>query len=198
MTKSLITAFGAGLLCFAITTAAHATGREHGAHVHGISHLDIAVEGQTVAMALVSPGADIVGFEHAAETAEDKAAVAAAVKWLGDGGGTGGDRVFAFPPDAGCSLDAAEVASALHEEEDAHHEGEDAHHEGEDRAQDPGDHAAFHARYRFHCRHPDRLTHVDVGLFARFPGARKLVVRVVTPQGQSARELTPASPRLTF
>ena len=50
--------------------------RELGAHVHGIGALNIAVQGAEVAMELHVPGSDIVGFEHEAETAEDKAALA--------------------------------------------------------------------------------------------------------------------------
>jgi len=52
--------------------------REHGAHEHGVGQLSLAVEGNTVEIEITAPGADIVGFEHAAETEADRAALTAA------------------------------------------------------------------------------------------------------------------------
>ena len=51
------------------------------AHEHGVGQLSIAIEGNEVEIELVVPGADAVGFEHAARTdSERKAVVAAAEK----------------------------------------------------------------------------------------------------------------------
>ena len=47
------------------------TTREMAAHVHGVSKAEIAVEHGTVKIDLLSPGMDIVGFEHAADSAGD-------------------------------------------------------------------------------------------------------------------------------
>ena len=54
--------------------AAQAQHRELGPHQHGHGTLNIAIEGERVSMELDVPGADIVGFEHAASTADQKAA----------------------------------------------------------------------------------------------------------------------------
>lgn len=176
------------VLSLLFTGAAWASDREHEAHVHGMGHLNVAVEGNAVEMELVSPGADIVGFEHAPRTPEDKAAVKRAVALLRDGG-----TLFAFPAAAGCRLTEAEVESEMAEEDhdDHGHERKDGEHEDED-------HSEFHAHYHFRCNHPDHLTHIDIKLFEHFPGARELDVQTVSPRGQSAAELTPGAARLKF
>ena len=176
------------LILLALAADAAAAERERAAHVHGVARLNVAIEGQTVEMELMSPGADIVGFEHAPETAAQRAAVVSAAAALEDGA-----ALFAFPPEAGCRLSRAEVESALldrdHGEGEAHEPGAEVEREA---------HAEFEAEYRFRCERPDRLSHVDVRLFELFPAARALVVQSISPRGQSAEELTPSSARLKF
>ena len=60
-----------------LTTAAFAEEehRELGPHVHGHGTLNIAIEDKRVSMELEVPGMDIVGFEHAPSTDDQKAAV---------------------------------------------------------------------------------------------------------------------------
>jgi hypothetical protein len=58
------------VLPFLIATAITATPviaeetRQLNAHEHGVGQLDIAIDGQQIAMELHAPGADIVGFPH--------------------------------------------------------------------------------------------------------------------------------------
>jgi len=67
----------AGLMWSSMVSMALAEGskRELGAHEHGHSALNVAIEGGSVEMELIAPGADIVGFEHAATSEADKVAV---------------------------------------------------------------------------------------------------------------------------
>src|SRR5258708_3075099 len=69
--------FALGRLAGAMPTPStgRAGARELRADQHGRGHLNIAVEGNKVSMELEVPGADIVGFEHAAKTDREKAAV---------------------------------------------------------------------------------------------------------------------------
>jgi hypothetical protein len=183
------------VLLLALGGSAVAAEREHGAHVHGIGQLNLVVEGSLVEIELISPGANIVGFEHAPESPEDRAAVGEAVAILEDGA-----RLFSFPDAAGCRLEEAEIESGLIEGHHAEHEGgehaeqgDEEHGEHEDKA-----HAEFHAHYRFDCENADALTHLDLELFQRFPATRELEYQAVLPGGQSAGELTAESARLTF
>jgi hypothetical protein len=72
--------------------------RELGAHVHGHGTLNIAIENKRLALELEVAGMDVVGFEHAASTPEQKAAVDKAKGLL--------EKpldVFALPAAAGCN-----------------------------------------------------------------------------------------------
>lgn len=175
------------ILTLGTSTAAQAADREFGAHEHGVGRLNVAIEGRTVEMELMSPGADIVGFEHEAETAADKAAVERAVSVL-----QRGENLFVFPSEADCGLAESEVETETDDHED------DKEHEHAEKETDDGEHGEFHARYRFECGNPNDLTHVDVKLFEAFPTARELDVQAISPRGQIAQELTPAAARLNF
>jgi hypothetical protein len=159
-----------------------------GAHEHGHSTLNIAIEGERVMMELDAPGMDIVGFEHAATSDNDKAAVARAEATLADP-----LKLFVLPSGARCTVETADVALAgeAHEEhtEEEHAEDgageEDPAHADEDRA----GHTEFHATYTLGCDNPDELRTIRFAFFERFQGAEEVEVNVVTEQGQTSYEV---------
>lgn len=170
------------LLVAALGPAAAAAGLD--AHVHGESEMNIAIEGGTVMIELISPGADIVGFEHAPATADERAAIEKAAHDLGQG-----SALFRFPEAAGCALEDAEVIAP----------GLDDDHGGDSHGHAPQDgHAEFRGRYTFACTDPAALGHVDLGLFERFPAMAAIEVQAITPRGQRAARLTPETSRLGF
>ena len=159
--------------------AGEAEHRSHGAHAHGLARLDLAVEGGVVLIGLESPAANIVGFEHAPASAEERAALDRAMATLKDGA-----RLFHLPAEAGCRLVEATVETPLTGEA-----GEAAGAEA---------HADIDAEYRFECAEPDRLAQMELGLFEAFPATHGLQVQFVGPKGQGAAELTAASRVLRF
>jgi hypothetical protein len=189
---SLKPRFAAALLAglFVAASPASAAEREHGPHEHGVGQLSLAVEGNVVEIEITAPGADIVGFEHAAETEADRAALAAATARLKDA-----VALFRFPPKAACRLEEAEVHSALLDGAHGHEKGHE-HEKGHDHKTEA--HAEFRAHYHFRCADPAALSHVDLGYFTAFPAARELEARTITAKGQGAAELTADRPRLTF
>ena len=62
--------FLAVVLTASSTMAAASETRHADAHEHGHGQLTIAIEGSMIEMEIEIPGADIVGFEHPPETAE--------------------------------------------------------------------------------------------------------------------------------
>lgn len=188
------------------TALAEEEHRELGAHVHGHGTLSIAVENTSVAMELEVPGMDIVGFEHAAESAEQKAAVAKAKSDLADP-----FALFAFPAAAGCSAKAVQVVleaehghgqehggakgdPVLSEEDDREHKDHaEAHDDGHDEHEG---HNAFHATYSLDCAKPSNLTSISFGYFKRFAGAQGLTVNVVTAKAQNSYEVSRDKPSL--
>jgi hypothetical protein len=186
------------LLCAALALAEEAK-RELGAHEHGHGALNIAIEGDRVEMELIAPGADIVGFEHAARSEEDQAAVEQAEAALGDP-----LALFAFSSDAGCTVDSAavEIENEHHDEHGDEAHGEEEHHgEGEHAEADheghegEASHNEFHAAYALTCGAPDALDGIDfAAFFEAFGGAEEVEVTVISETGQSSYEVERDAP----
>jgi hypothetical protein len=185
------------LLIFAqgvIASSAFAETRQHDAHVHGEGKLNIALAGKGLHMELESPAANVVGFEHAPENAEQKEAVHKAEERLKDG-----ETLFVLTRQAKCKLVAAKVEQDMfeggHEEdkdEEHHDHDEHAHDEHAHNEHEGGSaHSEFHAQYQFTCEKPEKLKAIDVMIFSAFSGFEKLDVQMLTPKGQTAIQLTP-------
>lgn len=167
------------------------------AHEHGVSKLKLAVDGAALEIEIVSPGSDIVGFEHPPANAADRQAIEKAAAVFRDAG-----AMFAFPVSARCRVVSTEVdaPAAQANDHDRHEHGK---HHGEKHrdaisGKDADHHSEFHGHYRYRCGNPKRLTHVDIKLFDQFPRAREIEAEAITPSGQIARELTRSSARLKF
>lgn len=188
--------------------------REAGAHEHGRGSLNIAIDGDMAGFDMRVPGADIIGFEHAARTDEQKAKLEAAKEFLGNP-----LKVAAPPPAADCTAGESFVHytkdpehAAMHqkhhgggghgggnEKHGDHHEGKEhhgghhgAHHEGHHGYQEG--HAEFHLGFQLQCLSPEKLTSVTVGYFEQFPNAQSLLVRIATANGQTQKVVTRENP----
>lgn len=61
--------------CLTISAAAAEPHRQHAPHLHGHGALAVAIDGKQMVIQLTAPARDIVGFEHAAHTQEQREAV---------------------------------------------------------------------------------------------------------------------------
>jgi hypothetical protein len=174
-----------------LSVAAHEH-RELGAHEHGRGTLNIAVEGAKVTMELETPGADIVGFEHAAKTSREKAAVEKAKAEL-----MTPLSLFKLPAAAECRVTEASVEVEIGEHD---HDGGEAAKgsEGGKASAKGGGHSEFHAQYTLECKAASSITAIEFGYFRAFAGAEKLEVNVITPKGQSKFEATRAKPSISL
>ncbi|MEZ8152991.1 DUF2796 domain-containing protein [Vibrio splendidus] len=114
--------------------------RSHEAHVHGKVEVNIAQDGEELLVEVTAPGADVVGFEHAPETAEQKKVFEQAIAQLNKP-----EELFGFN-NASCTLKFKSVTNTLEDDHDDHEghdhaEGEHDDHEGHDHAEhDHDDH----------------------------------------------------------
>ena len=114
--------------------------RSHEAHVHGKVEVNIAQDGQELLVEVTAPGADVVGFEHAPETAEQKKVFEQAIAQLNKP-----EELFGFT-NASCTLKFKSVTNTVEGEHDDHEghdhaEGEHDDHEGHGHAEhDHDDH----------------------------------------------------------
>ncbi len=160
-----------------------ATERQLGPHQHGHGTLNLAVEDQTVQMELEVPGVDIVGFEHKAETAEDRAKIEAAEKTL-----TQPLALFVLPGEAGCKVTAAKVSNVGATESD-HDALEHDHHDTTKAEEHEAEHSEFHGEYALSCSNVAAITSISFRYFEVFPNSAELAVTLITEKGQKAFEV---------
>jgi len=177
--------------------------RQLDAHEHGVGQLDIAFDDTQIAIELHAPGADIVGFEYGAESAEDRAAVEVAVATLAKP-----LDLFVLSEAAGCSVVNASAGLESEENHDEHaddhgdkhadeeHGHDDHAEEGrEDHASEAG-HTEFHAEYLLTCADPTAITDITFAYFDAFPNALEVEVQVISHTGATSFEVERDAPTL--
>lgn len=165
--------------------------RELGAHQHGHGKLNIALDGNTFALELEAPGADIAGFEHAAKTDADKAAIKKATETLEKP-----LALFKAPAAAQCKVSKAEVeleTGGDHGKSKAKHDHDHEDH-GKHAKEAEASHSEFHAEYVLECASPAEFKTLTLDYFAAFASAQGLTIEVITPKGQSKFEATRDKP----
>ncbi|NOI92751.1 DUF2796 domain-containing protein [Vibrio splendidus] len=130
--------------------------RSHEAHVHGKVEVNIAQDGQELLIEVTAPGADVVGFEHAPETAEQKKVFEQAIAQLNKP-----EELFGFN-NASCTLKFKSVTNTLEDDHDDHEghdhaEGEHDDHEGHDHAE--GEHDDHEGHDHAEHDHDDHKDH---------------------------------------
>ncbi|MBR9789628.1 MAG: DUF2796 domain-containing protein [Vibrionaceae bacterium] len=121
------------------TTAMAEEYRQHNAHEHGHVEFNIAQDGKDLLVEITSPGADVVGFEHAPENAEQEQQLKQAIAKLEDT-----SSLFTINSQAECDIADVHVEHTLGGSHDEHdHEGhEHDEHKDHDEHEHHDDHAA--------------------------------------------------------
>lgn len=170
--------------------------RQHSAHVHGHVELNIAQDGKELLMEISAPGADVVGFEHAPKTSEQKHQLENAITTLKDV-----NNLFAFPASAGCVALNQSVAHTLeggddhdkhdhnehkhHDEHDhdKHDHDEHKHHDEHDHDEHSG-HGEFNIEYSYTCSNISALKNIETQWFKHFSNTKSITVNWLSPDGK--------------
>lgn len=176
----LTAVLGMACMASALGGALAAEFRSRPPHVHGLATLDIAVDGAELAITFRAPAINVIGFEHAPATADEKSAVARADQTFKTG-----DHLFVTPTAAGCTRKSAELTPITYEAE-----GDD------DKPNAPQ--ADYEATYRFECAHAGELAWIDTTLFASLRDAQKVTVNVVSDLLQSQITLLPGQQHISL
>ena len=165
--------------------------RSADSHTHGDASLAIVLDGSMLTVELDTPLYNVLGFEHVAETATQKAAVLKAETVL-----TRGGPLFVFNNEAGCSIirDTISVELEHHEDED-HDDHEDDH---EDEESHDETHKDVVLQYDYKCQSPTALKNVTVNLFEHFENLTELDLVYLGPNTQKQSELSAAKPRMNL
>ena len=180
--------------------------RQLSAHEHGISALNIAIEAPLVVMEFHAPGADIVGFEYAAKSDADLAAISVALKTL-----EAPLDLFVLPRAARCAVQAVQVeleSDADHGANEEDHQGHDDEHDHKHEDHDDHDdhdeekhaassgHTEFHAEYSLICSNIEALTQIDFAYFEVFPNSKQVALQLISQSGARAFDIKSGAPRL--
>jgi hypothetical protein len=184
---------------------AHAQQANLSAHVHGMSELNIVIEGNKLEMQLRSPAINIVGFEHKASTEQQIRKVKQSEVKLNDH-----KALFSFSS-GGCRLTQAKInranlikKNAIEKDVHVHHKSElDHHHEKEDEDEDEDEdehdnHSEVVAHYYYDCEDIDDLSSLSLGFFAVFPAIQQINGIWITTSGEGAASLTRSNKTITF
>lgn len=172
-----------GTTCLALSVVSTPLHAENGhVHEHGVSRMDVAMDGSVLQIALYGPGHNFVGFEHEAQTKEEKQSLRAAEVALNNAA-----RLFALPSAANCAPIGSSVSLPKQSQHDkAHKHANHGHDHGEH------GHSDWRAEYTFECTRPDRLNQIDVQVFAAFPQTQEIRFQLVAPASQSGGTLNSA------
>ncbi|MDA9795897.1 DUF2796 domain-containing protein [Paracoccaceae bacterium] len=177
--------------------------RQLNAHEHGIGVLNIAIEAPLVVMEFHAPGADIVGFEYAAKSDADLAAISAALKTL-----EAPLDLFVLPKAARCAVQAVQVeleSDTDHGANEEDHQGHDDEHDHKHEDHDDHDeqkhaassgHTEFHAEYSLICSNIEALTQIDFAYFEVFPNSKQVALQLISQSGARAFDIKSGAPRL--
>lgn len=128
----------------------------HGAHVHGVAEMDVAIEGNKLVITLESPADNLLGFEHAPKNAAEKTKLQKVSAQLNN-------AAALFTPDAAAQCKAAQPEVKM-----------------PDFAK--GSHSDIDVEYHFDCA--SIPASVALPLWKNFPGFKKITVNLATPTGQ--------------
>ena len=167
--------------------------RQLDAHEHGVGQLDIAFDGKQISMELHAPGADIVSFEYAAESAKDRAKVDAAVAMLARP-----LDLFVITEAAGCTIVQASAELESEEGQADHEDEHDDHEDADHQEKNVGEagHTEFHAEYLLACADPGAVTEITFTYFDVFPNALEVEVQLISNKGATSFEVERDAPTL--
>ena len=169
------------------------------AHAHGRAKLMVATDGRLLTLEFESPLENLVGFEHAPRNEQQRTALLRMSETLEKA-----DGLFVPTVAARCVLQSVKLESpvldALSPRADAA--------KGKPAAKAAGDKKAAHGAGEghaelegiivFRCENPDQLRDLDVKLFERFVGLKRLDVAVATAKGQKSVRLSASTHRVAW
>lgn len=128
-------------------------------HVHGTGTMYVRPKGNIVHIELISPAADIVGFETEAKAETEKSKIRRTIDTLHDG-----KNLFEFNAEADCRFSKAETT---------HHRA----YRKEAKTGKDSSHAEFRSKYEFICILPQKLSFVRVKINEKYKNLKTVKVR---------------------
>lgn len=157
-----------------------AKAENHGAHVHGLATLMLTLENEVLEIQFESPAANLIGFEHKADSLEEKQKVTQTAAVL-----KSPDLFFSFDGTNCQSKKTSVDISGVMNDENGQHE-----HHNHSKDHDDDNHSEIKTSYRFICKNGTTLNSISISLFNLFPGIEKINAMWVTENRQGAELLS--------
>jgi hypothetical protein len=165
------------------------------AHVHGLSELAIAMEGEKLEIQFTSPAMNLVGFEHQASSRKEVLAIENAVSMLREH-----ETLFLFSGGRCQHVNTSIELSGLiesdehehaHQQSSTEHKHDDEHKKEHKERPQKNNHSDVVAHYQYRCENVAQLSAITVDLFEVFHGIHKMNAMWVKSMQQGAATLTP-------
>ena len=196
VTQYLVLALAAGTAAtiFAATslaaaspaTASPAAVRVHDPHVHGVSRINVAVEGRSAVVELFIPAASVYGFEHEPRDQEEEKAREQALKRLEENIA----RVLIFDQKAGCRPKSVKVDLSPRHGSKEKGDGHDGH--------EHDHHAEVFSEFTLDCDVDLAGRKVRIGVFGLFPSIHQATVVVLSETTQQRVRVRDAETTVTL
>jgi hypothetical protein len=151
-------------------------------HEHGKVTIGIALDQQELSIELRAPAANVVGFEHAARTAQQRLMMEKTYNWL-----KAGRDLFGVPGSAACRLLSTEIRAPGAPAGTHEHEHEHEH-----------EHQDYEARFTYHCTNPEALAWIELWLLEKILDVATAQADIITAQRQTSQEITSARQRVVL
>lgn len=157
------------------------------AHIHGEAELTIAFDGKHLEMQLLSPAANILGFEHAPANDEQRERVHHAENILQNA-----NALFEFRG-TDCASSFVSVEMPYKDLSQHKHRHDNSHAHGRHTEEGHESHSEVVANYVFTCD-SSQLARIQVLLLDEFPAIENLDAQWITSIKQGAQELSANKP----
>lgn len=157
------------------------------AHVHGLSEMTMAIEGETLDIQLISPTINLFGFEHRASNKKEITIINNAKALLSNTA-----SLFSFSG-GGCSLINTEIdVSGLIKFHESEHEHQPKHNKKshDDHSFQEEIHNQLVVNYRYHCEETATLSAITVLAFDQFLGIKNIRAMWITDTDQGVVTLS--------
>jgi len=169
------------------------------AHVHGQAQALVAMDNGVLEIEFESPAMNIVGFEHAPQTDQQKTIVETAKKILETPGSILSVNEYCSLLQFELSLPEShdsqtsdarsdEFHETHHEDAQNHDDGEKHYHESHDH-EHTSEHSEINARWRFECKPDGEALEIRFSIFENFPALEKISLNWINENSQGATVL---------
>ncbi|WP_076419253.1 DUF2796 domain-containing protein [Colwellia sp. UCD-KL20] len=151
-------------------------------HVHGLSEITVAIDGEILDIHFLSPAINLMGFEHKASNPKEFELVREAKDTLSNN-----QSIFTFVGAVCAPIKADINVDALINS----HEGKEAHGSHDD-------HSQVEASYRYQCKDIDDLSAISVDIFKHFIGIKKIKAMWINNFNQGVATLNSENIRINL